>query len=421
MKCCGHDWGYYRASAPLAASLIAEAHRKQMKIPTDYDNPGCERARALEPEMADNYIAHTLIGDPLADAAVEVFSEMKRSEASRIISAYMSPPDGKELPAVPPEVHALFDDVMTPPDWLDLPALTAGIHMFHRNRKMVVAGMLAGVLVEGFSTNISQSFFITGRLRDQGVRRLQQNNRHMVELFLPGGMGQYADGWRLSFRIRLVHAQIRYLLRNSQDWDDDALGVPLSAAHVGYAITAFSARLLKHMRSLGAAFSKEEAASFMATWRYSGLLMGIPETILFHGEQDALKLFEIGAMCEPEPSASSIVLANSLVNSAPLVVGINDSAEGQKLSQYVYKVSRALIGHSLANSLNYPKQSTFGVLPWFRVQARYDRFTLRFLPKAARKSNISNFTTLMSGSWYHDDGITYHLPDHVYAEKSSEW
>ena len=392
-----------------------------MKIHTDYDNPGCARAQVLEPEIADGYISHTAIGDPLADAAVEALSAMRRSEATRIVTAYMSPLDGGERPVAPPEVHALFDDVLTPPDWLDLPALTAGIHMFHRNRKMVVAGMLAGVLVEGFSTNISESFFVTGRLRDQGVRRLQQNNRHMVEIFLPGGMGPYGDGWRLSFRIRLVHAQVRYLLKNSEEWDADAWGVPLSAAHVGYAITAFSARLLKHMRSLGAVFSEEEAASFMATWRYSGLLMGIPESILFQGEEDALKLYEIGTMCEPVPGASSIVLANSLVNSAPLVVGIDDPAEGQKLSRYVYKVSRALIGDSLADQLNYPKQSTFGVLPWFRLQAKYDRFTLRFLPKIGRKSNISNFTTLLSGSWFHEEGITYDLPDHVYAEESSQW
>ncbi len=392
-----------------------------MNTPTDYDNPGYAQALALEPEMAENYVAHTMIGDPLADAAVEALATLKRSESSQLVTAYMRVPDGEERPDAPPAVHALFEDAFTPPDWLDLPELTAGIHMFHRNRKMVVAGMLAGVLVEGFSTNISESFFVTGRLRDQGVRRLQQNNRHMVEIFLPGGMGPLGDGWRLSFRIRLVHAQVRYLLKNARDWDTDALGIPLSAAHCGYAITAFSARLLKHMRSLGAVFSKEEAASFMATWRYSGLLMGIPESILFQGEEDALKLYEIGTMCEPEPSTSSIVLANSLVNSAPLVVGISDPTEGQKLSQYVYKVSRSLIGDSLANSLNYPKQSTFGVLPWFRVQAKYDRFASRFLPKLARKSNISNFTTLMSGSWYHDEGITYHLPDHVYAEESSKW
>lgn len=151
------------------------------------------------------------------DAAVEALSTLKRSESSQLISAYMSVPDGNERPDAPSEVHALFQDAMTPPDWVDLPALTAGIHMFHRNRKMVVAGMLAGVLVEGFSTNISESFFITGRLRDQGVRRLQQNNRHMVDIFFPGGMEPCGDGWRLSFRIRLVHAQVRYLLNHSED------------------------------------------------------------------------------------------------------------------------------------------------------------------------------------------------------------
>lgn len=392
-----------------------------MKTPTAYENPGYARACAVDAEMAQNYVAHTMIGDPLADAAVEALSELRRSEATRLISAYVNTPDGSELPDAPSEVLELVDDAMNPPDWLDPPALTSGIHMFHRNRKMVVAGMLAGVLVEGFSTNISESFFITGRLRYQGVRRLQQNNRHMVEIFFPGGMEPYGDGWRLSFRIRLVHAQVRYLLNNSEVWDTDVMGVPLSAAHCGYAITAFSARLLKHMRSLGAVFTDEEATSFMATWRYSGLLMGVPESILFEGEDDALKLYDIGTMCEPEPSAPSIVLANSLVNSAPLVIGVEDPEAGKRLSQYVYKVSRALIGDPLADQLNYPKQSTFGVLPWFRAQARYDRFASRFLPKFARKSNFSNFTTLMSGSWYHEEGITYDLPDHVYAEESSKW
>jgi len=392
-----------------------------MSIPTDYDNPGCAQARALNPEMAENYIAHTMAGDPLADVAVESLAALERSESNQVISDCMSIPDGKEPPYAPPEVHALFDDAMSPPDWLDPAALTAGINMFHRNRKAVVAGMLAGVLVEGFSTNISQSFFITGRLRDQGVLRLQQNNRHMLEIFFPGGMAPYGDGWKLSVRIRLVHAQVRHLLNCSEEWDADALGVPLSAAHAGYAITAFSARLLKHMRRLGASFSEQEAASFMATWRYAGLLMGIPESILFHGEADALELYEIGTLCEPEPGASSIVLANSLVNSAPLVIGITDSAQGRKLSQYVYKVSRALIGNTLADQLSYPKQSAFGTLPWFRLQGRYDRFMSRFAPKIARKSNFSNFTTLLSGSRYDDEGITYDLPDHVYAEESSKW
>ena len=38
----------------------------------------------------------------------------------------------------------------------------------------------------------------------------------------------------------------------------------MSAAHLGYAIAAFSARLLLHMKTLGARYTDEEYASFMA-------------------------------------------------------------------------------------------------------------------------------------------------------------
>ena len=77
-------------------------------------------------------------------------------------------------------------------------------------------------------------------------------------------------------RIRIIHGRVRHLLTHSEEWDHEAWGMPLSAAHLGYAISAFSARLLKHMKSLGADYTDEEHDSFMAVWRYSGHLMGIP-------------------------------------------------------------------------------------------------------------------------------------------------
>ncbi len=392
-----------------------------MEKPTAYDSPGYMRARAIEPKMADNYVAHTLVGDPLADAAGEALSSIKQSEAARIIAAFMDSADGENLPDAPPEVEALFDHASALPDWLELSALAPGVRMFHRNLRMVLGGMIAGTLVEGFATNISKSFFITGRLRDQGVRRLQQNNRHMTEIFIPNGLERYGDGWKLSVRIRLVHAHIRRLLADSEDWDADAWGTPVSAAHVGFAITAFSARLLKHMRSLGATYGADEAESFMATWRYSGYLMGIPESILFRDEAEALRLFEIGVMCEPKPEQSSIAMANSLINSAPIVVGVENRDEQRKLALYVYRVSRALIGNTLADELNYPKQFSRGTFLWLRSQAKYYRIMSRVFPIYAGKSNFNNFTTLLSGSRFDDKGLTFQMPDHVYAEESSPW
>ncbi len=393
-------------------------------MPTDYVE-GYERATAVNRELAERYLAHTLIGDPEADALVEELATLKPEQALRFLQAGMDQ-DEDVLRESPPTVQAFFQSLDTPPDWLDYEEFRPGIRLFHKNSKLLLAGMLGGVLVEGFSTNISKSFFITGRLRDQGVRRLQQNNRQMIELFFPGGLARQGDGWKLSVRVRLVHAQVRRLLASSEDWEHEAWGVPLSAAHVGFALTAFSARLLKHMRSLGATYTEEEGKSFMQIWRYSGYLMGIPESILYEAEEDALELFRIGGLCEPTPSIESIVLANSLVNSAPLVAGITSSDERRSLSGYVYHVSRALIGKELVHQLNYPPEprllaTSFGVLAWFRLNEKYDSLMRRLFPNRARNSDFANFTQLFDVTNYDEEGIGYRLPTHVYAEESSRW
>ena len=293
--------------------------------------------------------------------------------------------------------------------------------MFHRNSQVILGAFVAGVLIEGFTTNIAKSFFITGRVRDQGVRRLGQNNRHMMEIFLPGGMYRHGDGWKLSVRIRIVHARLRYLLNNSEDWDAEAWGTPISAAHLGYAISAFSARLLMHMKTLGAEYNDEEYASFMAVWRYSGHLMGIPQTILFRDAEEALKLYDVGLICEPSSQIESVVMAHSLVNSAPLIAGMAEPQARRSLARYVYRVSRGLIGNETADALMYPSLSSFGVVTWFKLQQRYNHILGKLFLGRRQESNFTRFTSLLETSLFDEDGIRYTLPDHVYAEESTTW
>ncbi len=277
-----------------------------MFIPTDY-RQGYEKARAVAPAIADKYIAHTLIGDALGEAMAKDLRAFSPAEARRLIEAAMNEEGEEALRNAPASLREFFRDAETTPEWLDYAAFAPSVRMFHRNSPLILAAFVAGVLIEGFTTNIAKSFHITGRVRDQGVRRLGQNNRHMTEIFLPNGMYRYGDGWKLSVRLRIVHARIRNLLSNSEDdWDTEAWGLPISAAHLGYAVSAFSARLLKHMKTLGAKYDDEEYASFMAVWRYSGYLMGIPETILFHEADDALELYDIGHMCEPDCPMESV-------------------------------------------------------------------------------------------------------------------
>lgn len=391
-----------------------------MNMPTDYLS-GYEKARTIDPEMASNYIAHTLIGDPLGEAAAADLGALDREAATRYINIGMDAPEEGALRDAPASVREFFRNANLPPPWLDYPGFTPGVHMFHRNSYLVLVAFVAGVLIEGFTTNIAKSFMLTGRVRDRGIRRLGQNNRHMTEIFFPGGLHRDGDGWKLSVRIRIIHAQMRHLLNASEEWDSEAWGTPISAAHLGFSISAFSARLLKHMKALGASYTKEEYKSFMDVWRYTGYLMGIPETILFRDADEALKLYDVGLMCEPEPSIESKAMSHSLVNSAPLLAGAATPEERRSLARYVYRLSRGLIGKQAADSLGYPKMTSFGVVWRFRLKTHFGKILEKVVPGQRQRSSFNRFGYLLAASTFDKDGINYRLPDHVYAEASKEW
>lgn len=387
-------------------------------IPSEY-RAGFIQGKLIDKELAENYLRHTLIGDPDADALIEYLSTLSPEEAESWIRKGIE--DGPEgLADAPDQVREFFEKVEAVPEWFDPTQVNKGCAAFHRNSTMFVGAFVAGVLVEGFATLISKSFCITGRVIDQGVRRLKQNNLHLMEIMLPGGLERYGDGWKLSMRLRLVHARIRLMLKYSQDWDTEAWGMPISAAHIGLATTVFSALLLKRAESLGVKLSQEERNSFIMIWRYTGYLMGVPESILFDSEQSALHFQRVGAACEPPPSSESIIMANALINSAPIVAGITEPTARRNLAKYIYRISRALIGEDMADQFNFPKYNTFGVLAFFRFKNGLGSLVQRLFPSLEKRSRTGQFMQLLEVSLYNDSGIRYRMPGHLYAEQDQE-
>ena len=312
-----------------------------------------------------------------------------------------------------------FVDAPQPdPDWLDRDAFGPGIRAFQRHSVLVLSAFVTGVLIDGFSTLISKSFVQTGRIFDNGVWRLKRNNRHQMEIFFPGGLERYGEGWKLSVRIRFVHAQVRRLLGKTEEWEHDAWGVPISAAHLGYSVACFAARTVKHTEALGARYSTEERAGFHEVWRYAGYLMGIPESILFTDEDHALHLYRIGSICEPPPTQEAILMTNALINSAPLVANIDDPVEREKLvTNVIYPISRALIGNKLADELKFPRKNG---LPFPLLAYRINQRTRRLMAWF-RKEEAQNFSTLLEASAYEETGMSYRLPKHAHAERSGKW
>ena len=168
-------------------------------VPTAYAEPYAN-ARGYDEALVDNYIKHTTMGDPELDPVMEELSSLPPEELHRFIKVGIEEQD-ETLRAAPQPLRDFFNN-LEEPAWLDYEAFRPGIRAFHANVDLMLVAFVTGVLVEGFSTMIAKSFNITGRVAST-KRRLQQNNRHMMDIFFPGGLYRNGDGWKLSTRIRI--------------------------------------------------------------------------------------------------------------------------------------------------------------------------------------------------------------------------
>lgn len=395
------------------------ARAARLEVPSAY-RPGYEEARANDPELAEAYIEHATKGDPLADAAVESMIGLPQGQIHRLITAGMEEDEAgfREAPAA---LRELLDFSAALPAWFDSRALWPGCRAFHADSDLYVQALVGSSIVRGFATLISKAFFATGRLTDHGVRRLRQNIRQLIEIMIPGGLERHGEGWRLSVRIRLIHAQVRYFLRRSSEWDETEDGVPIHAAHAALAAANFSAGVIEAAMRLGAEPTAEEREAFVQVWRYSAYLMGVPETILFTSEAEALELCRVGFTCEPRPEIESLVLGNALVNSAPVVIGVSKPEERQKLANYVYRVSRALIGDDLADALNYPRHSTWGLLFYLRNKRRLGKRVRSLVPRWEARKKVDRFAALVDNSRLRDRLISYRLPPRLHSDETQTW
>jgi hypothetical protein len=390
-----------------------------MEIPLSFRADQAEAARRLDPALADAYLEHLWIGDPLADAAMQALVDFDQATRHRLIEAGMER-DEAALAAASDALREFFREMDRPPPFpFDEEKALAGSRAFYEYSDLFFVGMVLESLITGLSENLAKAFHITGRTAGN-LRRVKQNTRHLVEITLPGGLDREGDGWKLTVRIRMIHAQIRYLLLRSGEWDTAVDGVPLNMAHMALAATGFSAINLQSVRKLGVRLNEEESAGFMHIWHYVQWLLGIPDALRFTTEDEALRIRAVSRLCEQPPGARATEVAHGYVNTVPELLGIEKPAKQRRLLNSLFRVSRALIGNERADRLGYPKQFTFGALGMVRLQRQLQMLRSRVLP-GFKALAYENFAGMMQRSVYDDVGISYRMPSAVSDKTSSEW
>jgi hypothetical protein len=313
------------------------------------------RARARFGERAERLVSFLDRVDPLADAAVAAIEELPKGEGWRLVQEGAAHGLAR-IPSAPRAIRDLFEQIETLPVWVDWKTLDRGGDLLVRAGPL--GGIVLGVrsLVMGYASPAgNKPLVMSGRLELQAARRLNETARFVQAVCRRRGMRPHAEGWQITVRVRLIHAQVRRMILASGRWQPELWGAPVNQHDMAGTQLLFSLVVIEGLRALGLAVDAEEAESYMQLWRLVSHVIGVDPAISPASMYDATRLAELISSLQGAPDEDSRRLTAALLHS-PLEGATTRAARrnGERQARFGEGMARYLLGDELSNQLGVP-------------------------------------------------------------------
>ena len=362
--------------------------------PTRFTN--LPQARARFGDRVDRLGPWLLRVDTPADAVVRVIKDMPKGVGWEQFTQAAAR-GVVNVPGAPAEMRAFFAETESVPPWVDWATLDRGGRVLMRTG--LLGGLVLGLssLPHGYaSPGGNKPLILSGRMNEQAVRRLNETARFVQAVCRAGGQRPGADGYQITLRVRLMHAQVRQMLLASGKWDTAAWGQPINQHDMAATTLLFSLVLLDGVRKLGASILEEDAEAYMQLWRYTGLLMGVEPAILPTGEAEGRRLADLIRATTAPADADGRSLTRALLT-APLALARTprDRRIVEKRIEFTKAMCRELLGNELADQLGVERTSWRVTVPFVKRIVRAAERVRGSIPGADR-------TALAQGTRYWD-------------------
>jgi hypothetical protein len=315
-------------------------------------------------------------GDLQADALVARFRELPGGVGWSMFECALE--HGVDaLDDAPCELRALLEHASRPPSWLDLDLVDAGATSFWRVGLPALApSLIYGSLAFGYQYgDLSRPLAATGRLERMASRRLGETSRWVLAVTTPGAMAPGGEGWRSSLRVRLVHALVRRHLLDSEEWDVEAWGVPISSsAMMATAIGGFAIVPQRALTDVGAGTTAADLQSRTALWRWVGYVMGVPPALLPANWREAERLIETLATFDLGPNDDGPALMHALTRHGLPLEGLLPSwgvgAARLALAPMIEALVRRWLGEAASDALGVRRTPIVHLVPLARPLVR---------------------------------------------------
>lgn len=237
---------------------------------------------------------------------------------------------------------------------------------------------------------------MSGRLREQAARRLNETARFVQAVARPGGVKPYAEGWQITVKVRLIHAQVRRMILKKGHWNAAAWGAPVNQHDMAGTTLLFSCAMIDGLRKLGMRIDSEEAESYVHLWRWVGRVIGVDDGVLPASEAEGMRLADLIAHTMGEPDQDSRDLTKALFEAAfDGQTTKKQIRDAERKVAFGRTICRELVGDDLADKLGVPPTR------WRYAMPIMKRFVAG-VERVAQHVPFSHPTAVAVGSFYWD-------------------
>ena len=382
-----------------------------MTIVTDYPKRyvNVAAARARFGDRVDRLGTFLGKGDDAADRVVATIASLPKGEGWSFVERGLR---GEPIAEAPSELRNFLEDAADAPAWVDWATCDRGGSVLMRAG--VIGGLVLGArsLVLGYAAPAgNKPLVFSGRLKEQASRRLNETARFVQAVSRPGGMRPFADGWQITLKVRLIHAQVRAMILATGRWSSEEWGLPVNQHDMVATTLLFSSAMLDGLRTLGVRVDHDEAEDYMHLWRWTGRVIGVDADVLPASEVEAKRLVDLIAATTADPDQDSRDLTRALFDAGKTAARTPEALrEAVRRTTFGETLCRELIGDDLADKLGVPRSPFRHVFPVVRqIVASAGRVT-RAIPFGQERAAAA-------GTRYWDrvvahgmDGIGYEFP-----------
>ena len=276
-----------------------------------------EAYRQYPKALVDELTSQCLQADEIAYSAYLEFKDPDRNSSWKLFDQALEHGiDSIDAPG--PALKRLFEDLDRRPDWVKEEQLRRGAVALWRSGGLVPIVFAYSTVAAGFiEPSGSRPVLFSGRLmtKERLGQRLLESFRFIANAYTPGGMDRFAQGFKLTVRVRMMHAAVRYAVGRTPTWRWNEWGVPINNFDsMNTQAGQFSIQVIDSLAKAGIRLSKHERTDVFALTRYVGYVIGVPENLLHVDEADARQKNGLHSLLESPADDGCRAIVNGIID-----------------------------------------------------------------------------------------------------------